>query len=144
MLTILNSVMVGSDVINKQAVLVYLEGAQDALRGAQFNLDNGFNGVTINRAYYAFFYAATALLLTLDLTRSKHSGVMAAFREHFVKSGLFPVDDSRAYGEAFESRNTTDYEMLGKADETQARIVVENAVRFVEHRQNYLAEKDYQ
>ena len=43
-------------------------------RTAQFNLENDFYGVAINRAYYAFFYAATALLLTLDLTRSKHSG----------------------------------------------------------------------
>ena len=47
-------------------------------------LSMGFNGVAINRAYYAFFYAATALLLTLDVTRSKHSGVMGAFRERFV------------------------------------------------------------
>ena len=69
---------------------------------------------------------------------------MAAFREHFVKSGLFPVEDSRAYGEAFESRNTTDYEMLGKADETQARTVVENADRFIERCQTYLAAKGYQ
>lgn len=136
--------MTTSDSINKQAVLVYLEGAQDALRTAQFNLENDFYGVAISRAYYAFFYAATGLLLTLDLTRSKHSGVMAAFRQHFVKSGLFPVEDSRAYGEAFEARNTTDYEMLGKADETQARTIVENANRFIDRCQTYLAAKGYQ
>ena len=135
--------MTASNSLNKQAVLVYLEGAQDALRTAQFNLENDFYGVAINRAYYAFFYAATALLLTLDLTRSKHSGVMAAFREHFVKTALFPVEDSRAYGEAFESRNTTDYEMLGKADETQARTVVENAGHFIERCQTFLAMKGY-
>ena len=135
--------MAESELINKQAVLVYLEGAQDALRTAQFNLDNDFYGVAVNRAYYAFFYAATALLLTLDLTRSKHSGVIAAFREHFVKSGFFQVDDSRAYGEAFELRNTTDYEMLGKADEFQARTVVENADRFIEHCETHLGTKGY-
>lgn len=136
--------MTESDSINKEAVLIYLEGAQDALRTAQFNLNHGFYGVAINRAYYTFFYAATALLLTLDLTRSKHSGVMAAFREHFVKADLFPIEDSRAYGEAFEARNTTDYEMLGKADETQARTIVENAGRFIERCQFYLAVRGYQ
>jgi len=88
--------------INQEAVLVYLDGARDALRSAQYNLDGDFYGVAVNRAYYAFFYAATALLLTLDLTRSKHSAVLAAFREHFVKPGIFPVQDSHAYGEAFE------------------------------------------
>jgi hypothetical protein len=26
-----------------------------------------------------------------------------------VKTGIFPIEDSRAYGEAFELRNVTDY-----------------------------------
>ncbi len=64
-------------------------------------------------------YTATALLLTLDLTRSKHSGVMSAFREHFVKPGIFSAQDSKAYGDAFQLRNVTDYEMVGKADADQ-------------------------
>jgi len=129
--------------INREAVIVYLNGARDALQGAQYNLDGGFYGVAVNRAYYAFFYTATALLLTLDLTRSKHSAVMAAFRERFVKPGIFLIQDSHAYGEAFELRNVTDYEMLGRADEAQARTVVENAHRFVERCETYLATKGY-
>ena len=132
-----------SGLINEEAVLVYLDGARQALRSAQYNLDGDFYGVAINRAYYAFFYAATALLLTLDITRGKHSGVMAAFREHFVKPGTFPVQDSRAYGEAFELRNVTDYEMLGAADRIQAQTTVENADRFVERCATHLTTKGY-
>jgi uncharacterized protein (UPF0332 family) len=113
------------------------------MRSARFNLDGGFYGVAVNRAYYTFFYAATALLLTLDLTRSKHSGVLAAFREHFVKPGTFSIQDSQAYGEALELRNVTDYEMLGKVDENQARGVVENAERFVRDCEAYLTTKGY-
>jgi uncharacterized protein (UPF0332 family) len=128
---------------NHEAVLVYLNGAQDALRSAQFNLDGDFYGVAVNRAYYAFFYAATALLLTLDITRSKHSGVLAAFREQFVKPGTFSAQDSQAYGEALELRNVTDYEMLGKVGENQARGVVENAERFVKDCEAYLTTKGY-
>ena len=132
-----------SELINKQAVLIFFDGARDALRAAQFNLDSGFYGVAVNRAYYTFFYAATALLLTLDLTRAKHSGVLAAFREHFVKPGIFSIHDSHAYGEVFELRNVTDYEMLGKVDEDQARTTVENADRFVARCETYLATKGY-
>lgn len=58
---------------------------------------------------------------------------LAAFRENFVKPGIFSVEDSRGYGEAFELRNVTDYETLGKAEEVQARTTVENASRFFEH-----------
>jgi uncharacterized protein (UPF0332 family) len=127
-----------STLTNRQAVLVYLDGARGALRSAQFNLDGGFYGVAVNRAYCAFFYAATALLLTMDITRNKHSGVLAAFRERFVKPGIFSVHDSHAYGD-----NVSDYEMLGKVDEEQARSVVENADRFIAGCETYLTTKGY-
>ena len=128
---------------SREAVLIYLDGAREALQSAQYNLDGSFYGVAVNRAYYAFFYAATALLLTLGITRSKHSGVLAAFREHFVRPGKFPVQDSHAYGEAFELRNVTDYEMLGQADSDQAHDIVEKANRFVERCETYLAAERY-
>ena len=132
-----------SEEINKEAVLIYLEGARDALQSARYNLDGGFYGVAVNRAYYAFFYAATALLLTLDMTRSKHAGVLAAFREHFVKPGTFPTEDSHAYGETFELRNTTDYEMSGRADRIQAHAAIERANRLFERCETYLTQKRY-
>jgi hypothetical protein len=40
-------------------------------------------------------------------------------------------------------RNVTDYEMLGKVDEGQARIVIENADRFVANCDTYLAGEGY-
>lgn len=129
--------------INREAVLVYLDGARNALQVARYNLDGDFCGVAVNRAYYAFFYAATALLLTLDTTRSKHAGVLAAFREYFVKPGTFPVEDSHSYGEAFELRNITDYEMLGEADSAQAQTVVDSANRFVKRCEAYMIEEGY-
>ncbi len=135
--------MTSSEPVNREAVLVYFDGAQEALRNAQYNLDGDFYGTAVNRAYYAFFYTATALLLTLDLTRSKHSGVLSAFREHFVKPGIVSAQDSDAYGVAFQLRNTTDYQMAGTADQTDAHAVVENARRFVEHCEAYLTREGY-
>jgi uncharacterized protein (UPF0332 family) len=132
-----------SEAVNKEAALIYLEGAREALKSARYNLDGGFYGVAVNRAYYAFFYAATALLLTLDMTRSKHAGVLAAFREHFIKTGTFPIEDSHAYGEAFELRNVADYEMLGQADRIQAHTALERANRFIEHCETHLAQRGY-
>ncbi len=129
--------------LNRQAVLIYLDGAREALRNAQYNLDGDFYGPAISRAYYAFFYAATALLLTLDITRSKHSGVLAAFREHFIKPGILAIEYSDAFGEAFQARNVTDYQMLGRADADQARIIFESAKRFLARCEAFLAERGY-
>lgn len=69
--------MVEHETASRDAAAVYMDGARDAVESAQYNLDGGFYGVAVNRAYYAFFYAATALLLTRNLTRAKHSGVLA-------------------------------------------------------------------
>ncbi len=51
-----------------------------------------FKGVslesTVNRIYYAMFYAVNALLITKGLFSSKHSGVRALFDKEFVKKAL--------------------------------------------------------
>jgi len=62
-----------------------------------------------NRIYYAFFYAVTALLLTQNLSSSRHSGVIALFNRHFVKPGLISVDMGKFYSRIFDNRLESDY-----------------------------------
>lgn len=69
-------------------VRLYLERARVDLLAAESNIQQGFHSVAISRAYYAMFYAASALLASKGLSRSKHSGVHSAFGEQFVKAGL--------------------------------------------------------
>lgn len=64
---------------------------------------------TINRAYYAMFYALLALLATKQLGTSKHSGALSLFDREFVKIGIFPSELSRSLHLAFERRQTHDY-----------------------------------
>ncbi len=65
-----------------------------------------------NRAYYAMFNAARALLLarSLDPDKSKrHATVLSLFSLQFVKEGPFSPTDGRALGEAAKARNLADY-----------------------------------
>jgi uncharacterized protein (UPF0332 family) len=75
----------------------------DLLRDA--NADVG----AINRYYYAAFYAARALLATLQLDSAKHSGVIALFNRHFVKPRTVSPDIARVLVRAFEKRLQSDY-----------------------------------
>jgi len=59
-------------------VQLYLDRARQDVQAAQSNLDQGFYGVAVSRAYYAMFYSVSALLASKGISRSKHSGV------HFV------------------------------------------------------------
>ena len=52
---ILCTVMNEPETISIEAVLIYMDGARNALRGARHDLDGDFFGVAVNRAYYAFF-----------------------------------------------------------------------------------------
>ena len=78
---------------------------------AASSIEHGFYGTAINRAYYALFYATSGLLLTKDISRGKHAGVIAAFRQHFVKPGLIEPEYSDLYGDVMDARVDSDYEM---------------------------------
>ena len=53
----------------------------------------------------------------------------------------FSDKDSNAYGEAFELRNVSDYEMLGSIEREQALAVIKNAKQFVNQCDAYFKEK---
>lgn len=89
------------------------------LEASRILLENDFYTSAINRAYYAVFYAANALLVTKGVTQGKHSGVVSAFRQHFIKTGLIAPAYSKIYGRLMEDRHDSDYELgvsLSKQD----------------------------
>ena len=83
--------------------------AHAALQEADLLIEQQHFSGALNRVYYAAFYAARALLATRNLDSSRHSGVIALFQEHFVRTGIVPTDTARALPRAFEKRQTSDY-----------------------------------
>lgn len=83
--------------------------AKRSLRSAHNLLEDGDHDFAIARAYYAMFYAAKAALLSRDIARSKHSGVIAAFGEAFVKTGVLPEKHQKALQVGFRQRSESDY-----------------------------------
>jgi len=119
-------------------VALYIENANESLSVAQLNLDNDFNAAAINRAYYAIFYAANALLATRKLARSKHSGVLSAFRQHFIKTGLLSSELSEIYGQVMDDRHESDYEIMSATSKEDAVIDVHQARHFVDEVRTWL------
>ncbi len=83
--------------------------ARRSLQSARNLLEDGDHDFAISRAYYAMFYAATAALLCRDITRTKHSGVIAAFGQHLVKSGAFTPAHQKMLQAAFRDRTAGEY-----------------------------------
>lgn len=79
-----------------EALVTYRLGqADDALCSAQNLLASGLRRDSVNRSYYAMFYAVLALLVTRQMGTSKHQGVISLFDKEFVKKGVFSKDLSR-------------------------------------------------
>jgi uncharacterized protein (UPF0332 family) len=122
-----------------EALLHYrLQQAHETLRESDILLsENALRG-TVNRAYYAMFYALLALLATRQLGTSKHSGALSLFDREFVKTGLFPRDLSRSLRLAFNLRQTHDYGEMVEIDLPNARQTLSNAREFVDAVETFL------
>ena len=118
-----------------------LEQAQTALEDGKFLLEGARSPQSIvNRAYYAMFYAALALLQQIRKVPSKHAGVISLFDTEFVVRGIFPKELSKDFHKVFELRQMFDYRVLEPASAAKAQEVLQKAVRFVEAVRNYLLE----
>ncbi len=83
---------------NIQALVTYrLEQADESLEAARTLLDKGLIRPSVNRAYYAMFYAVLALLARGKKETSKHSGAIALFDRDFVKKGIFIKYEGQVY-----------------------------------------------
>ncbi len=109
--------------------------ANQALKSAQLLLASGDVDGACNRAYYAMFDAARAGLIAVrapveaEVART-HSGLIAAFSLHLVKSGLVAVEHGRALNKVEDLRLIADY----KGDPVtadKAMWALEQAVAFV-------------
>ena len=67
-----------------------IKRAEKYLKSARILLQEGDYESSVSRTYYAMFYSVEAVLLTKGLSFSSHNGVISAFGQHFVKTGVFP------------------------------------------------------
>ncbi|PIX18061.1 antitoxin [Candidatus Desantisbacteria bacterium CG_4_8_14_3_um_filter_40_12] len=108
-----------------------LDKAQDTLESAMLMLDNNYLSGTVNRLYYACFYAVIALLSTQRLSSSKHFGVLAIFNREFVAIGRVDRKWGRFYTNLFDSRQEGDYDDFVSFDKERVNNLYLEACQFV-------------
>jgi len=86
--------------------------AEQSADAAETLLDRGHFRFSVSRSYYTMFYCAEAVLLGKGLSYSKHSAVIAAFGQHFVKAGLFDRTFFDHLRKAYEDRQRGDYDAM--------------------------------
>jgi uncharacterized protein (UPF0332 family) len=120
---------------------VRLEKCKEDLQAARELLRLGFLRAAVNRAYYGVFHIASAALLTLDIERSKHSGVQSAFSQYLVKPGHIEPEYSKIYGRARRLREDYDYaDEMRDLDEKFTAELLADAEKFAVRMERYLRE----
>jgi len=119
---------------------IRIERAGEELCAARNLIEDGLYRIACSRAYYAAFLMTTAVLLTLDVARTKHSGVEAAFHERFIKDGLIETQYGRLYTLLRKVREDSDYNDRAMVTEEMARQRLADAESFVVRLEQYLHE----
>ncbi|MBI5561861.1 MAG: HEPN domain-containing protein [Deltaproteobacteria bacterium] len=96
---------------NRQTALAShrMDKARARLDSAEKDFLADRHGDSITHSYYAAFTATRALLALLELDSRKHSGVIALFNEHYIKTGKLPREMFVVLREAKNRRESSDY-----------------------------------
>lgn len=115
-----------------------IQNAEETLEAAKLLCEHQSYKDSINRSYYVIFHAMRAVLALEGADYKKHSGVIAHFREKYIKPGILPVELSDIIGQASLIRNQSDYEDFFLASAEEAKEQLANAKVFLEEIQCYL------
>lgn len=86
-----------------------LERAWKTFRDAKALAETQSWNSSINRLYYACFYAVLALFAKHEINSHTHSGVKTQLALHFVKTGKLDKNLGMLYTDLFDFRQKGDY-----------------------------------
>jgi uncharacterized protein (UPF0332 family) len=96
---------------NAEEIAANIQRAKTSIQAAKDMLEKEYFDIAASRAYYAAFYAASALLLKNGTDTNKHSGVIALIHQLFVKTGRLDKEHGKNLNWLFELRGIGDYGM---------------------------------
>jgi len=116
---------------NAEEISACLQRADTSLSAAREMIEKGYFDIAASRAYYAAFYAASALLLKENIDTNKHSGVIASIHRHFVKAGRLDKEQGRNLNWLFELRSVGNYGVSEHVSNGEAQRAVLAAAEFL-------------
>jgi hypothetical protein len=109
-----------------------LETSNRDLAGRSFAHETGWVwALVVNRAYYAAFYAVTAVLELDGRTAGKHSGIISLFDVEYVKSGRVDKAVSKKLHALFERRQEDDYAGIAHVSNENAQEAMQDAAEIM-------------
>lgn len=122
----------------KEQLKRMIQKSQKTLKAAKDLFEHNYFDSASSRAYYAVFYILEALLLTKNLSFSKHSAVISAFSKYFIKEGIFPTDFAKKINALRKDREIGDYDYISSINKEKAKEDIHNAEQIIKGIETYL------
>ena len=117
------------------------ETARSDLKVAKMLYDAKEFRSSVNRSYYSIFHALRSVLALDGFDSGKHSGIIAYFNEHYVKTGEFDKTISKDVSTSYKLREKSDYQDFYIASQQEAAEQIEKAERILDQIEKYLSGK---
>ena len=121
----------------------YIKRSEDAIETVKILIDHKKYPDAVSKAYYAMYYAASALLRTKELDASKHSGVISQFGLHFAKTNIIDKIHHRRLIKAYNDRDVADYRIMKEVIEQVAVQKLEDSIKFFETIKTFLIKEGW-
>lgn len=125
----------------REALIQYrIKRAYETLEDARILAEHNRWNSTVNRLYYAAFYAVMALLLHSGRHPTTHKGTKSNFHQYFINMGLFDLAVGQMYSQLFTWRHKGDYDDLFDFDEAKVMPYFEPVEKLIKAVENHIAD----
>lgn len=107
-----------------------IEQARESLKASEIMLDNNMVKDSINRSYYAAFYAMKAILAIEEKDFKRHKDVVAYFNKMYVATEKFPRELGRMIAKLQQLREKSDYDdfFIASVEKAEQQILAAEKV----------------
>lgn len=118
-----------------------MNNAQETLDTAKLCMGHKRYKDTINRCYYAAFYAVKAVLALEEVDFKRHKDAIAYFNKNYIATEVFDREIGKLLGRLKRKRETSDYDDFYIASMEEAAEEYEAAERIVRSIQGFLCDR---
>ena len=121
-----------------------MRSAIETLGVSALCLENQHYKDSINRSYYAAFYAVKAVLALEEVDFKRHKDAVAYFNKTYVATDIFQREIGKKLGRLKQERETSDYDDFYIASSTDAEEQYAAAELIIVEVKKYLDRKNIQ
>ena len=118
-----------------------LSQAEDSIKVAQMSYDNALFKDSINRSYYAAFYAIKAVLALEEIDFKRHKDAIGYFNKTYVATEKFSKELGRRIGMLKQLREKSDYDDFYIASKEESERQISVADEFIILAEKYCMEQ---